>query len=184
MNYEKCPMKEFHEALRKAINSLNEEVIVCGDTGCSYQGSKPPYETIDSFLCMGTSASMASGVDLAGYEGKVAAVMGDSSFLHSGIQSLMNSVYHKSKITLIIFDNQRTGETGRQANPGTGRDFQDKKTNKVEIKELVDDCKVDDIEVLNDFNQEKNASVISSFIEREEMNVVILKGACYDNCPL
>ena len=65
---------------------------------------------------MGVSASVAAGISLSNYDGKVIAIMGDSSFLHSGIQALMNAVYQKANITFLIFYNQTTGETGRQPN--------------------------------------------------------------------
>jgi len=183
-NIPDCPMEKFHGQLRSAIDSVDERVLVLGDTGCSYQGSKDPYRTIDSFLCMGTSVSMASGVDVAGFEGKVAAVMGDSSFLHSGVQSLMNAVYHGSDVTFIVFDNRVTGETGRQPNPGTGRDLEGASSKRLVLEELVEDCNVDDCEVLESFDGDGVASIISSYLRADGVNVVILRKPCPEDCSL
>lgn len=183
-NIENCPMKKFHGALRRAVDSVNKEVLVTGDTGCSYQGSKEPYETVDSFLCMGASVSMAAGVDIAGFQGETVAVMGDSSFLHSGIQSLMNAVYHGADVTFVIFDNQITGETGRQPNPGTGTNLQSEEKDRIEIEKLVEDCNVNECEVVESFEDGKGASVISSFLKKEGVNVIILRNSCPENCSL
>jgi indolepyruvate ferredoxin oxidoreductase alpha subunit len=95
-------------------------LIIAGDIGCYTLAAYPPLETLDTCACMGAGIGQALGLEKAGVNDKVVAVIGDSTFLHSGITGLINSVYNGSAMTLIILDNRTTAMTGHQHHPGTG----------------------------------------------------------------
>lgn len=103
------------------------DAIVCGDIGCYTLGASPPWNSVDSVLAMGASLGMAGGV-AAARRGQdrpkpVLAVIGDSTFLHSGMQGLLNLAYQRANVTVLLLDNSATAMTGAQNNPGNGRDL-------------------------------------------------------------
>lgn len=108
--------------------SRTPNAIVCGDIGCYTLGASPPWNSIDSILAMGASLGMAGGVAraLEGDEKKkkpVIAVIGDSTFLHTGMPGLLNLTYHRANVTVLLLDNRATAMTGCQNNPANGRDL-------------------------------------------------------------
>lgn len=107
-----CPHIDSFGALKRALSSLSSPLIT-SDIGCYTLGALPPYEAIDSTVCMGASVSMAKGAAEAGAH-PVVGVVGDSTFLHSGVTPLMDAVRNQTNMTLIILDNQTTGMTGGQ----------------------------------------------------------------------
>jgi len=105
------------------------DAIVCGDIGCYTLGASPPWNSVDSVLAMGASLGMAGGVAKAQALGEaparpVVAVIGDSTFLHSGLQGLLNLTYQQADVTVLLLDNSATAMTGGQNNPANGRDLQ------------------------------------------------------------
>ncbi|MDR1042433.1 MAG: indolepyruvate ferredoxin oxidoreductase subunit alpha, partial [Clostridiales Family XIII bacterium] len=130
-----CPHRGFFYALGKRKN-----VIVTGDIGCYTLGSAPPLSSIDTVLCMGASISMGHGAAKAmrrtGGGHKVVAVIGDSTFFHTGIGSLINAVYNNSDSVSVILDNRITGMTGHQQNPGTGFTLAGEPAAEVDIEKL------------------------------------------------
>ena len=107
--------------------SRTPDAIVCGDIGCYTLGASPPWNSVDTVLAMGASLGMAGGVAraMAGEEKKrpVIAVIGDSTFLHTGMQGLLNLTYHGANVTVLLLDNRATAMTGCQNNPANGRDM-------------------------------------------------------------
>ena len=103
------------------------DAIVCGDIGCYTLGASPPWSSVDSVLAMGASLGMAGGVAQAqagaAERRPVVAVIGDSTFLHSGMQGLLNLAYHQADVTVLLLDNSATAMTGGQNNPANGRDL-------------------------------------------------------------
>jgi len=106
-------------------------LVITGDIGCYTLGTYPPLLAMDTCACMGASIGEALGMEKAGVSKKVVAVIGDSTFLHSGITGLVNGVYNNARITLVILDNGTTAMTGHQEHPGTGISVQGKETRKV-----------------------------------------------------
>jgi indolepyruvate ferredoxin oxidoreductase alpha subunit len=104
------------------------DAIVCGDIGCYTLGASPPWSSVDTVLAMGASLGMASGFATAqrgaGKPKPVLAVIGDSTFLHTGMQGLLNLTYQRGNVTVLLLDNRATAMTGGQNNPGNGRDLQ------------------------------------------------------------
>jgi len=108
-----CPHSDMYFALKEALKEINSESIVTSDIGCYTLGALPPYEAIESCVCMGASVSMAKGAADAGFH-PVLAVIGDSTFMHSGITPLLDAIEDNSNMTLIILDNSGVAMTGGQ----------------------------------------------------------------------
>ena len=94
---------------------------VTGDIGCYTLGAFPPLNAMDTTICMGASIGNAAGMKKAGYKGRVAAVLGDSTFFHSGMTGILSALYNNTPVTTIVLDNRITGMTGHQENPGSGK---------------------------------------------------------------
>lgn len=113
------------------------DAIVAGDIGCYTLSVLPPLQAMDTCLCMGASIGNAIGMEKAGEVSKpVVAAIGDSTFLHAGIPALMDAVYNKAKITVVILDNSSVAMTGGQDHPGTGRTARGEETHKVDLEAL------------------------------------------------
>jgi len=127
---------------------------------------------------MGASIGQALGMEKAGVAGKVIAVIGDSTFLHSGITGVVDGVYNKAGITIIILDNGTTAMTGHQDHPGTGISAQGKKTKAVELERLVRGIGVEDVKVVDAFKVKALRTAVRSSIDSPEMSVIIVRGDC------
>jgi indolepyruvate ferredoxin oxidoreductase alpha subunit len=154
------------------------KLIITGDIGCYTLATYPPLRAMDTTACMGASIGQALGMEKAGVAGKVIAVIGDSTFLHSGITGVVDGVYNKAGITIIILDNGTTAMTGHQDHPGTGISAQGKKTKAVELERLVRGIGVDDVKVVDAFNVKALRNAVRSCIDSPEMSVIIARGAC------
>jgi len=154
------------------------KLIITGDIGCYTLGTYPPLRAMDTCACMGASIGQALGMEKAGIRNKVVAVIGDSTFLHSGITGLVNAVYNKGQITLIILDNSTTAMTGHQEHPGTGISAQGKETKAVELEHLVRGIGVSDVKVVDAFNMKALRAGVRSSLDSPELSVIIVRGAC------
>ncbi len=165
--------------LRKAKGKPKESnIIITGDIGCYTLGAYPPLAAMDTCACMGASIGQAMGMEKAAAGKKVVAVIGDSTFLHSGITSLVDAVYNASNITVIILDNSTTAMTGHQGHPGTGITAQKQKTQKVELEALVRGIGVRDVKVVDAFDMKALQSSVRSSLDNPELSVVIVRGTC------
>ena len=108
-----------HRGVFYILNKL--KATVTGDIGCYTLGAFPPLNAMDTTICMGASIGNAAGMKKAGYKGRVAAVLGDSTFFHSGMTGILSALYNNTPVTTIVLDNRITGMTGHQENPGSGR---------------------------------------------------------------
>lgn len=153
-------------------------VVVSGDIGCYTLAVLPPLLAMDTCGCMGASIGGAMGMQKAGLANRVVAVIGDSTFLHSGITPLLDVVYNGGTITTIILDNSTTAMTGHQEHPGTGRSAQGEPARKVDLERLVRGLGIDDVKVVNAFDLAGVSAAIRDSVERDEPSVVIVRGAC------
>jgi len=158
-------------------------LIITGDIGCYTLGTYPPLLAIDTCACMGASIGEALGLSKAGISKKVVAVIGDSTFMHSGITGLVDGVYNKAQITLVILDNGTTAMTGHQEHPGTGISAQGKEMQKVELEQLVRGIGVKDLKVVDAFNMKELRSSIRGALDSPELSVIIVRGACAVRVP-
>ena len=162
----------------KAKAPQEPKLIITGDIGCYTLGAYPPLNAMDTTACMGASIGQALGMEKAGIRNKVVAVIGDSTFLHSGITGLVNAVYNEGQITLIILDNRTTAMTGHQEHPGTGISAQGKETQAVELESLIQGIGVNEVKVVDAFDLKALRASVRSSLNSPEVSVIIVRGAC------
>ena len=167
-----CP----HRGVFYILNKL--KVPVNGDIGCYTLGLIPPLSAIHSCGCMGASIGVAHGALKAGSPEHHVAVIGDSTFFHTGIPALINTVYNKSPVITIIMDNRVTGMTGHQQNPGTGFTLQGEATEVIEMEPLVRACGIHHIKTVPAYNVEEIESTLKEFLKLEEPSVLITLQPC------
>ena len=170
-----CP----HRGIFSILSKL--KLFVTGDIGCYTLGFLPPLSALDTCVCMGASIGHAMGLDKAlGEEalGKVVAVIGDSTFLHSGITGLLNVVYNRGAVTVIILDNRTTAMTGRQDHPGTGFTLQGEEASQVDLVKLAKALGVKHVKVVNPYELAMTERVIKREIRRPEPSVIIARAPC------
>ncbi|MDW7771313.1 MAG: indolepyruvate ferredoxin oxidoreductase subunit alpha [Desulfobulbaceae bacterium] len=171
-----CP----HRGLFYCLSRM-KDVFVSGDIGCYTLGFLPPLSAMDSCVCMGASITVAHGMAKAlGKEGKgrIVAVLGDSTFIHSGITGLVNSVYNNSCSTVIILDNRITAMTGHQHNPASGCNIKGEAANAIDFEELCRAVGVKKITVVNPHDIDATRKVLMEEIESSETSVVISRAPC------
>lgn len=159
------------------------KLVITGDIGCYTLATYPPLLAMDTCACMGASIGQALGMERAQIRNKVVAVIGDSTFLHSGITGLVNAVYNQAGVTIIILDNGTTAMTGHQDHPGTGISAQGKETKKVQLEQLVRGVGVSDVKVVDAFNIKALRESVRSSLESPELSVIIVRGACSVRVP-
>lgn len=170
-----CPHRGIFYTLKK------QKVFVTGDIGCYTLGALSPLEAMDTCICMGAGIGHAMGIDKAlGPEGhgKAVAVIGDSTFLHSGITGLLDIAYNKGACTVIILDNRTTAMTGRQEHPGTGYTVRGEKTKSVDIGSLCSALGVDHVVKVDPSDLKELDSVLKEEIHRQEPSVIIAEAPC------
>ena len=158
--------------------------MINGDIGCYTLGANAPLSALDTAICMGASLSMAHGAaqayKVAGAKTKAVGVLGDSTFFHSGITSLMDAVYNQSDSISVILDNRITGMTGHQENPGTGFTLMGKPAPEVDIPALVKavGIKEENIYTVNPLHLDEVDKVLDACIASEEPTVIITRWPC------
>ena len=156
-------------------------LTVSGDIGCYSLGCAAPLSSIDSIICMGASITAAHGMEKAKgreFAKKTVAVLGDSTFLHSGITGLIDVVYNKGTSTVIILDNSITGMTGHQQNPATGFTIKNEPTRQVDLIKLCEAVGVDRVSVVDPFDVELFEKTVKEELAAEEPSVIIAQRPC------
>ncbi|MDA8414619.1 MAG: indolepyruvate ferredoxin oxidoreductase subunit alpha [Desulfobacteraceae bacterium] len=170
-----CP----HRGVFFALNQL--KAYVTGDIGCYTLGFMPPLSAMDTCVCMGASIGMATGVAKVVSDEekkKVVAVIGDSTFLHTGINGLMDMVYSNSPATVVILDNSITAMTGRQDNPASGFTLMDDPAHAINLPLLCKALGVKNIRIINPLDLEETQRVLAEEMERPEPSVIITDKPC------
>lgn len=170
-----CP----HRSVYYVLNQL--KIHAAGDIGCYTLGAVPPLSVIDTTICMGASISSLHGMEKAkgkDYVKDWVAVIGDSTFLHTGINSLMNMVYNNATGTVIILDNSTTGMTGHQDHAATGKTLKGNKTYAIDIMGLCKAIGVPNVCMVNSFDMERMKETIQECVAKEEICVIIAKAPC------
>ncbi len=166
-----CP----HRAVFTMLREMN--VVVTGDIGCYTLGCLPPYRAIHTTFCMAASVGNATGFLQAG-EPQVVAVIGDSTFLHGAVPSLLSAVYNQVPTTTIILDNGTTGMTGHQDHPGTGRTLRGDRAPAVDYEALVRAIGVRHVAVVDPWEVDATASAITAALAYPGPAVVIARHHC------
>lgn len=170
-----CPHRGVFYTLKK------NRLTVSGDIGCYTLGSMAPLESMDTCVCMGASIGVAHGMEKAmGKDNaqKRVAVIGDSTFIHSGITGLIDVVYNKGTSTVIILDNSITGMTGHQHNPATGYTIKGEETRQIDLIKLCNAIGIDRVRVCDPFNLDEFDKVVKEEVEADEPSVIIAQRPC------
>lgn len=170
-----CPHRGMYYVLAK------NKITVLGDIGCYTLGAMPPLNALDMTLCMGASVSGLHGYNKAGggqTEGKTVCVIGDSTFIHSGVTGLINVAYNQSNSTVIILDNSITGMTGHQQNPTTGLNIKGNPAGKVNLEALCKSIGINSVRVVDPYNLEECEKVVKEELAKNEPSVIISRRPC------
>ncbi|MDO4489209.1 MAG: thiamine pyrophosphate-dependent enzyme, partial [Eubacteriales bacterium] len=169
-----CPHRGIFYLLNK------NKIKVLGDIGCYTLGALAPLSALDSTICMGASISGIHGFIKSHPEnaGSTVAVIGDSTFMHSGMTGLVNIAYNESNSTVIILDNSITGMTGHQQNPTTGFNLKGDPASKVNLEELVKSIGIKDVTVVDPYNLKESEEAIKGALSRNNPSVIISRRPC------
>ncbi|TYP58570.1 indolepyruvate ferredoxin oxidoreductase subunit alpha [Thermosediminibacter litoriperuensis] len=172
-----CPHRGVFYVLKKM------KAVVTSDIGCYSLGVLPPLESIDSILCMGASISMGHGFkkacEINGKDATVVTVIGDSTFLHSGITSLMDAVYNRSNTINIIVDNCITAMTGHQHHPGTGYNIKEEPAAAVSLEAVCRAIGVENVLVVDSYDLKAVEDAVKKALEyKEGPSVIIARRVC------
>ena len=170
-----CPHRGTFYVLKKL------GLVVSGDIGCYTLGAVQPLASVDTTICMGASVSAAMGMAKARgseFNKKLVSVIGDSTFMHSGITGLVDIVYNKGANTVIILDNSITGMTGHQDNPTTGYTIRGEETKQVNLIALCKAIGVERVVVADPFDLKNFEKVVKEEVEADEPSVIIAQRPC------
>ncbi|MCL1796887.1 MAG: thiamine pyrophosphate-dependent enzyme [Eggerthellaceae bacterium] len=171
-----CPHRLVFKELTRA------RALITGDIGCYTLGALAPLSAMDTCVDMGASISMAHGFELVMGETEkpqpVVAVIGDSTFAHSGLTSLMNTVYNQGGGTVAILDNRTTAMTGRQGNPFNGETLQERPTRELDLETVVAALGVTDIKTIDPFNMKAVRQAIKEALANKDLSVLIFRAPC------
>jgi indolepyruvate ferredoxin oxidoreductase, alpha subunit len=171
-----CPGCGHRSAFHAIKQALRPEDITVADIGCHTLGFLPPYNVGQVLLCMGASTGIGSGLALFNNTRRVVAFMGDSTFYHAGSAGVINAMFNRHNLTLIIMENGTTAMTGHQNHPGTGENF-DEISTRIPISKIMESYGVKVREV-DTYNQSKLTSLVKESINEDGFNVVIAKHPC------
>jgi indolepyruvate ferredoxin oxidoreductase alpha subunit len=172
-----CPHRGFFVELGKI-----KGIMIAGDIGCYGLGGMDPLNAKDAGLCMGASISMAQGAQKAferfGEKTRAVAVIGDSTFFHTGMNSLLSSVYNRAATVTCILDNRITAMTGHQDNPGTGYTLQGAPTKEVDIEKLVRALGVEKARTVNPLDLGQVRESLAWALAQDEPTVIVARWPC------
>lgn len=170
-----CP----HRGVFYVIRKLG--LHATGDIGCYTLGALPPLQAMDTCVCMGASIGMAHGMEKArgrDFGRKLVAVIGDSTFIHSGITGLIDVVYNQGNSTVVILDNSTTGMTGHQDHPGTGHTLKGNEVPPLDLVKLAEAVGIKHISVVDPFDLARVENVLREEVQRDEPSVIIMQRPC------
>jgi len=168
-----CPHRGVFTALRKL------KAYVTGDIGCYTLGTLPPLEALHTCLCMGAGIGQAHGIQkIRGHEAPVVAVIGDSTFTHSGITGLVNITYNAGVSTVVILDNRTTAMTGGQVHPGVGETLSGMPGRELDFERLARAIGVEDVRTVDPYDLEATETALREAMASPEPSVVIARREC------
>ena len=170
-----CP----HRSVYSVLNKL--KIHASGDIGCYTLGAVPPLAVVDTCVCMGASISALHGMEKGkgkDYIKNWVATIGDSTFLHTGVNSLINMVYNKSTATVMILDNRTTGMTGHQDHAATGKTLKGEETYAIDLGELCRTIGVPNVIEVNAFDVKELERIVKESTQSDTLTVIITKSPC------
>jgi indolepyruvate ferredoxin oxidoreductase alpha subunit len=167
-----CP----HRGVFHILSKLR--VPVAGDIGCYTLGLVPPLSAIHTCGCMGAGIGVAHGAAQAGVGERMVAVIGDSTFFHTGLPALANVAYNRSNVVTIILDNRITGMTGHQHNPGTGYTLQMEETPAVDLEPVVRSLGIERVKTIPAFDVKALDETLKAYLKADGPSVLIARDEC------
>jgi indolepyruvate ferredoxin oxidoreductase alpha subunit len=169
-----CPHRSVFYILKKL------KATVTGDIGCYTLSVLPPLSSLDSCLCMGAGVGQALGMEKAdpGFKNKVVAVIGDSTFFHSGITPLLDNAYNQGTGLIVILDNGTTAMTGHQVHPGTGKTLMGNSTHYIKPEAFAKAAGIKNIKVVDPYDLKELEKVLKEELERDGLSVVVARRIC------
>ena len=172
-----CPGCGHRSAFHAIKQALAETDITVADIGCHTLGFLPPYEMGQLLMCMGASTAMASGLRLFNASRKVIAFMGDSTFFHAALPGVVNAVFNRHPITMILMENGTTAMTGHQDHAASGRNFNEV-TAKIPVRQVLEGLGVRHIFEVDTYQQAKLTQLVTEATAIDEFSVVIARHPC------
>jgi indolepyruvate ferredoxin oxidoreductase alpha subunit len=169
-----CPHRGIFNILSR------KKTFVAGDIGCYTLAVSQPLSAIHTTLCMGAGVNQAVGIEavLPEEHGKSVAVIGDSTFLHSGMGGVLNMAFNNIPATILILDNYTTAMTGRQDHPGSGFDASGNRTRQVDWKQLLGGLGIPDPRFVDAYNLDEIRTVLDQELQKDAPSVIVVQGAC------
>ena len=167
-----CPHRGVFQLLSK------KKAAVAGDIGCYTLGLLPPLSAIHSCGCMGAGIGVAHGAAKAGVGERMVAVIGDSTFYHTGLPALANVAYNRSNVLTIILDNRTTAMTGHQSNPGTGLTLQHQEAGRIELEPLVRALGIADVATVDSYDVEGLERAYKELMSHDRPAVLVARREC------
>lgn len=172
-----CPGCGHRSAFHAIRQALPPNAITVGDIGCHTLGFLPPYEMGQLLMCMGASTAMASGLRLFNTSRPVLAFMGDSTFFHAALPGIINAIFNRHPITLVLMENGTTAMTGHQDHPASGKNF-NTPTDRVPVRQVLEGLGVKTIFEVDTYQQSKLTDLVAQAVAIDEFSVVIARHPC------
>ncbi len=180
-----CPYRSYFYALKRVVNRNRVNPIYSGDIGCYSLGISPPFKVQDLILDMGASVSAGGGIAKAFERDEktvVISIIGDSTFFHSGLSSLVNVAYNRVPLLVIVLDNYTTAMTGHQPHPGIGGVVGKVERERILLENVIRGIGIEEVEVVDAFDvkdsEEGTERALKCVLEKRKPAVVIARGAC------
>ncbi len=165
-----------HRGVFYVLNKL--KATVTGDIGCYTLGAFPPLNAMDTTICMGASIGVAAGMKKAGFKGRICAVLGDSTFFHSGITGILSAQYNGTPVTTVVLDNRITGMTGHQDNPGSGKTLAGDPAPVTEITEIARACGLKKVVTVSADDLAELERVLADAMDGDEGALIVAYAPC------
>ncbi len=169
-----CGHRSAFHAIKKALKDTD---IIVADIGCHTLGYLPPYQMGELMMCMGASTAIASGMSLFNEKRKVIAFLGDSTFFHAGLPGIVNALFNKHNVTLILMENGTTAMTGHQDHAASGRNFNEP-IDKIPLRQVLEGLGIRHIYEIDTYQQSKLTELVKEAVDIDEFGVVIARHPC------
>ena len=165
-----------HRGVFYVLNKL--KATVTGDIGCYTLGAFPPLDAMDTTICMGASIGNAAGMKKAGFKGRLCAILGDSTFFHSGITGILSAQYNGTPVTTVVLDNRITGMTGPQDNPGSGKTLAGDPAPVTEITDIAKACGLKKVVTVSADDLAELERVLKDAMDGDEGALIVAYAPC------
>jgi indolepyruvate ferredoxin oxidoreductase alpha subunit len=167
-----CPHRPAFHALKKC------RFFVAGDIGCYTLGALEPLASLHTQICMGASVPFFEGISKTAPDQKTVAVIGDSTFIHTGLSGLISAAYNNTKGVVVIMDNATTAMTGAQENPATGKTLEGKNSRKLSLEDICKAANADSVDVIDPYDIDAFEKLLKTRVGEDKLSVIIARHPC------